>query len=191
LQGNFGEMAWVAGFIYLACAAIRLARFNILIGEELSRSYFKGVPSPMAAGVAVVPAMAYMRYVQPGPLTAYFVAVFYLIALVGAGILMVSPIRFRTFKDIHFTKYGVHWPMLAVVLYLAITKLHPQATFLVTLCVYYLWGFIEEIFILRPKEKELRMKRRETRKKRREARKLKKQAARESKMRVVGGGKGE
>lgn len=191
LQKYFGELGWALGFVYLAGAAIRLARFNVLIGDEESKSYFKGMPSPCAAGIPVVSVMVYNKYVSPGILEYRTLAIIYAVAVALAGVLMVSPIRFRTFKDIQFAKYGIHWPLLGVVAILVCLLLWPQTTLFGGLCAYLSWAFLEELFILRPKEKELRVKRREARRKRREARKARKRAEREARMKVIEGTKEE
>jgi CDP-diacylglycerol---serine O-phosphatidyltransferase len=191
LNDQFGEFGWAASFIYLAGAAIRLARFNVLIGEEQSRSYFKGMPSPCAAGLAVIPVMVYNKYYSIGPCEFFPVAVVYLASVVGAGILMVSPVRFRTFKDVHFTKYGLALPLFIFVLLLTSIFLRPQATFFGGLIAYLAWAFIETFLMLRPREKDQRAKRRELRRKKREARKLRKQQIKEERMRVISGDKQE
>ncbi len=189
LDQYFGETGWVIGFIYLAGAAIRLARFNILIGEEMSKSYFKGMPSPCAAGIPVLTVMVYNKYVGPGELAYPLAANIYLVAVVVAGLLMVSPIRFRTFKDIKFAKYGIHWPLFGVAVILGCLFRWPQATLFGGLFAYLGWAFLEELLILRPKEKELRAKRREARRKRREARRARKLAQKEAKMHLIEGKK--
>jgi len=189
LDKYFGELGWAVGFIYLAGAAIRLARFNTLIGEEISRSYFKGMPSPCAAGIPVISAMVYTKYVANSELQYETLAYIYLFAVAAAGFLMVSPIRFRTFKDIKFTKYGLTLPLFIASVLLACLFLRPQLTLFGGLFAYLGWAFLEELFILRPKEKELRAKRREARRKRREARRARKQAQREAKMQLIEGRK--
>jgi CDP-diacylglycerol--serine O-phosphatidyltransferase len=184
---GFGEFGWAASFIYLAGAAIRLARFNVLIDDEgWSKSYFKGMPSPIAAGLAVIPVMVYNKYVALGACAIHAVAIVYLCCVVAAGFLMVSPVRFRTFKDVHFTKYGTALPLFIFVILLTCIFLRPQATFMGGLVAYISWAFIETFFMLRPKERDLRAKRKELRRRKREERKIRKQKMREEKMRLVG-----
>jgi len=185
----FGDLGWAIGFVYLAAAAIRLARFNVLIGDEQSKSYFKGMPSPCAAGIPVVTVMVYNKYVSPEQAGNYYLALIYLIAVALAGVLMLSPIRFRTFKDIKFTKYGVRWPLFGFVIILTCLFVRPQATLFGGLFAYLGWAFLEEVLMLRPKEKELRAKRRETRRKRREARRAGRQAEKEARMKLIAGNK--
>jgi len=187
LAGHFGELGWAVGFIYLAGAAIRLARFNVLIGTEQSRSFFQGMPSPCAAGLPVTPVMVYTKYLGNGPLEFYSWAIVYLVAVTSAGILMVSPIRFRTFKDIKFTKYGIHLPLFGFAVIMSLLFLFPQATLFGATFAYISWAFLEEFLILRPKEREIRKKRREGRRRRRQERKLKKQKERQARIQLVSG----
>lgn len=167
---HFGEYAWAAGFIYLAGTAIRLARFNVLIGDEMSKKFFKGMPSPCAAGIPVTPVMVYTKYVNNGVLENRGLALAYLVFVVLGGVLMISPIRFRTFKDVQFTKYGMVLPLFGFAIILCLLYIWPQATLFGALWAYLGWAFLEELFILRPMEKEERIKRKELRKKRREGR---------------------
>ena len=143
------------------------------------------MPSPTAAGLAVIPVMVYNKYWHQGACDTHWVAIAYLIGVISAGVLMVSPVRFRTFKDIHFTKYGAALPLFIFVLLLTAVFLRPQATFFGGLVAYLSWALFETMFILRPKEKELRAKRREQRKRKREERKLRKAKKREEKMRLI------
>src|ERR1043165_5626609 len=43
------KLGWIAAFIYCSCAALRLARFNTKLGDEVDKRYFQGLPSPAAA----------------------------------------------------------------------------------------------------------------------------------------------
>jgi CDP-diacylglycerol--serine O-phosphatidyltransferase len=95
-------MGWVAAFVYCACAALRLARFNTNIGV-IDKRYFQGLPSPAAAGLIagfvwtmetfrLEPQRIYeMRWV------AWGLAMF-------AGLTMVSNVRFYSGKDINLRK---------------------------------------------------------------------------------------
>jgi CDP-diacylglycerol--serine O-phosphatidyltransferase len=108
---GMGRMGWVAAFVYCACAALRLARFNTNIGV-VDKRFFQGLPSPAAAGLIagfvwtmetfdLEPQRIYeMRWV------AWALAVF-------AGLTMVSNVRFYSGKDINLRKAV---PFSAVVL---------------------------------------------------------------------------
>jgi len=108
---GMGKLGWVAAFVYCACAALRLARFNTNIGV-VDKRFFQGLPSPAAAGLIagfvwtmesfnLEPQRLYeMRWV------AWTLAVF-------AGLTMVSNVRFYSGKDINLRKSV---PFSAVVL---------------------------------------------------------------------------
>jgi CDP-diacylglycerol--serine O-phosphatidyltransferase len=95
-----GRIGWVAAFMYVACAALRLARFNVQTGIQ-DRRYFRGLPTPAAAGVLATTVLFYheVQNMLGHPLEmgrpVWFVAVAY-----GVAFLMVSNIRYRSFKEI-------------------------------------------------------------------------------------------
>ncbi len=94
---ELGRWGWAAGFLYVAAAAIRLARFNIQTGTQTDKAYFIGMPSPAAAGVP-----AATIFVYPYPLLGKAEAMAAIAVVVIPAILMVSTIRFRSFKTINF-----------------------------------------------------------------------------------------
>src|SRR5207244_10676488 len=54
-----GRLGWLAGFLFLTAAAMRLARFNIQSGMGGDKRYFAGLPSPAAAGIPAATVFAY------------------------------------------------------------------------------------------------------------------------------------
>jgi CDP-diacylglycerol--serine O-phosphatidyltransferase len=99
---GMGKMGWVAAFVYCACAALRLARFNTNIGV-VDKRFFQGLPSPAAAGLiaGLVWTMEAFR-LEPQRIwemrwIAWGLAVF-------AGLTMVSNVRFYSGKDINLRK---------------------------------------------------------------------------------------
>jgi CDP-diacylglycerol--serine O-phosphatidyltransferase len=91
---SLGRLGWAAGFMFLACAAMRLARFNIQsVGAD--KRYFVGMPSPSAAAVPAATVYAY-----PWGLHDYREALPALLIVLIPALLMVSTIRFRSFKTI-------------------------------------------------------------------------------------------
>lgn len=92
---GWGKVGWAAAFIYAACAALRLARFNTQVGVADKR-YFQGLASPAAAGLC----MSFVWAVESGGLGVAasdmdFVTPF---VAVVAGLLMVSRVRYFSFK---------------------------------------------------------------------------------------------
>ncbi len=94
-----GRLGWIAAFIYCACAALRLARFNTQL-DVADKRYFTGLPSPAAAALVASMVWAFSLYqVNGGDVKwlAWIVTVF-------AGFSMVSNFRFYSGKDINLRK---------------------------------------------------------------------------------------
>ena len=102
-----GRVGWAAGFVFVAGAAIRLARFNIQTGT-VDKKYFVGLPSPAAAAVPATTIYFYPEGFQ-SPLAALAV----LALVIVPGLLMVSTFRFYSFKtvDLHARRA---YPVLAL-----------------------------------------------------------------------------
>jgi CDP-diacylglycerol--serine O-phosphatidyltransferase len=135
--GDLGRVGWAAGFIYLSAAAMRLARFNIQSGGQLDKRYFVGMPSPSAAGVAAATVYAW-PYAMPGlarSLTALA------IMLVPAA-LMVSTIRFRSFKSINLGWAPSYMPLLAFAVFIVLIAVEPRFTLVILAYGYLLSAFI-------------------------------------------------
>src|SRR5439155_26838915 len=90
-----GRLGWAAGFMFVTAAAMRLARFNIQSAAGTDKRYFVGMPSPAAAAVPAATVYAY-----PFGLYAYREALPALVMVLVPALLMVSTIRFRSFKNI-------------------------------------------------------------------------------------------
>ncbi|MBT3531824.1 MAG: CDP-diacylglycerol--serine O-phosphatidyltransferase [Gammaproteobacteria bacterium] len=127
-----GRVGWAASFIYVSCAALRLARFNVQLGT-VDKRFFLGLQSPLAAGlVTFVPWVAYKYSVEVTPLIAYLSA----ILTVFAGLLMISNYQYFSFKELNFkgtVPYMVF--VFAVVLFVVVAQ-NPHEVLLV-MCVAY------------------------------------------------------
>jgi CDP-diacylglycerol--serine O-phosphatidyltransferase len=104
-----GKLGWMAAFLYAACAAMRLARFNVRAGT-VDKRYFQGLPSPAAAGILAGAVWCADNFDVPG--SALIIPSF--ILTVGAGALMVSSIGYYSFKDLKL-QGRVPFAMLLVV----------------------------------------------------------------------------
>jgi CDP-diacylglycerol--serine O-phosphatidyltransferase len=94
-----GRLGWAAGFLFVAAAAMRLARFNIQTSTGGDKRYFVGMPSPAAAAIpAATVFAAATRY--PSGLSDYREALPVLAMVLVPAVLMVSTIRFRSFKTL-------------------------------------------------------------------------------------------
>ncbi len=144
---DFGRLGWSASFLFLACAAIRLARFNVTTAEAPSRKYFKGLSSPVAAGGLAVFTLVVHQATNPFILKWGVFMMTVLLAL-----LMVSNVRFRSFKDLQVHKQPLQAFLLAMVLILLIFIFQELALFSLFL-IYLASGFIEEMILWRRRRK--------------------------------------
>lgn len=114
------KLSWMVPFIYCACAALRLARFNVQIGST-NPKYFIGLPSPSAAGTVA----GFVWFGVEFSINASNVLALCFFITFCAGILMVSPIKYFSFKKIDLTGKVPLLFMGGVVLVLAIISINP------------------------------------------------------------------
>jgi CDP-diacylglycerol--serine O-phosphatidyltransferase len=132
-----GRLGWAAGFIFVAAAAVRLARFNIQAGS-VDKRYFVGMPSPAAAGVPAATVYAY-----PWGFQTYAEALPVLAIVIVPALLMVSTIRFRSFKNIDFRVRRAYRVLLLVAVGLALLVAHPELVLVVLAYGYLGSAFVE------------------------------------------------
>ena len=115
-----GRLGWAAGFVYVTAAAMRLARFNIQTGSDDKR-YFVGMPSPAAAAVPAATVFAY-----PAGLYDYWEALPVLAMVLVPAVLMVSTIRFRSFKNLDLQSRRPYRVLLLIAAALMAVTTHPR-----------------------------------------------------------------
>ena len=133
-----GRLGWAIGFLFIAAAAVRLARFNIQAGSQDKR-YFVGMPSPAAAAVPAATVFAY-----PAGLQTSIEAAPALAMVVVPALLMVSTIRFRSFKTFDLQVRRSYSVLLLFALALALLAAQPQYL-LVALAYTYLLSPVLEL----------------------------------------------
>jgi CDP-diacylglycerol--serine O-phosphatidyltransferase len=138
---SLGRLGWAAGFIYVAAAAMRLARFNIQSGSPADKRYFAGLPSPAAASVTASTVFLYPWGVQD-----YRIALLALPMLLVPGFLMVSTIRFRSIKAIDVDQRRPYRLTLLGVIALAAIATHPRIALVVLSYTYVLISLIVFIY---------------------------------------------
>jgi len=112
----WGLLGWLAAFFYCACAAMRLARFNVRAATSDKR-YFEGLPSPSAA--ALVAAFIWLSSEWREPGLPGLVIVFVVTALAGG--LMVSRVGYPSFKNFDLTRpVRFFWIFMILVLIIVI-----------------------------------------------------------------------
>jgi CDP-diacylglycerol--serine O-phosphatidyltransferase len=138
---ELGWTGWVLAFLYTACAALRLARFNVTPGRYAGR--FDGLASPAAAGM-VLSAVWFagflresgLQFDMPAPLAGIGVAV--------VGLLMVSPIPYRSFKNVQLG--GSFSTLVLTVVGLVVLFSKPAVTFFLVGVAYVSSGPIEALW---------------------------------------------
>lgn len=137
---QYHRLGMAAAFLFLACGALRLARFNVMT-TKISSKYFLGLPIPAGALVLVSAELA-----RHGPLSQFFAfpSGFFLLTTYLVSILMVSPIRYRSFKEVHFLKKPL--PTFVSVMIVALSFiLYPSSSFFVAILLYLLLGPAEYV----------------------------------------------
>jgi CDP-diacylglycerol--serine O-phosphatidyltransferase len=130
-----GRMGWAVGFVFLTAAALRLARFNIQSVSD--KRYFAGLPSPAAAAI---PAATIFYYPQ-GLHTAQQ-ALFGMAMMMVPALLMVSTIRFRSFKTIDMGARRGYQVLIGVAGFLALVVTYPHEVLILMAYAYLLSAFV-------------------------------------------------
>ena len=138
---GMGKLGWLAAFLYTAGAGLRLARFNTQVGVADKR-YFRGLPSPSAA--ALVVGLIWVLHAQGVPGREISIAA--LIVTVLAGILMVSNVRYRSFKDVDLRGRGSFMTILALPLVFVLLFQNPPLVLFLTFFLYALSGPLGFVF---------------------------------------------
>jgi CDP-diacylglycerol--serine O-phosphatidyltransferase len=153
---GMGKIGWMAAFVYAACAALRLARFNTQVGIADKR-YFQGLPSPAAAAVLAgmiglyewLPSQGY----ELGLSTTSENLIGWLIA-VACGILMVSNVRYHSFKEINFKGRSSFRLLLLAALIIIVIAYEPLLVLFIFFFLYMLSGPILTAWSLQKKRRQ-------------------------------------
>lgn len=137
----FGRVGWAVAFLYTACGAMRLARYNIQMGSD-ERKSFTGMPIPAAA--AVVAAMVIFYSEMDWQVRKSF---FVLFVSAVISLLMVSTLRFHGLKEIDIRKRKPFWALVTMVFILAVVVMHPQTAIFVFAIIYLVEGIAENAYL--------------------------------------------
>jgi CDP-diacylglycerol--serine O-phosphatidyltransferase len=96
---GMGKLGWIAAFIYCACAALRLARFNTNI-DIVDKRYFQGLPSPAAAALVAGLVWVMLDLGYTGQEARWYAC----ILTIFAGVTMVSNVKYWSGKDINLRR---------------------------------------------------------------------------------------
>lgn len=138
-----GKVGWLAAFIYAAGAALRLARYNTQASAD--KRYFQGLPSP--SGAALLAALVWVG--NDYGITGQAAVGLTMAVTLAAGLLMVSNIRYHSFKELDLRGRVPFVAILAVVLVFVFISTHPPLVLFLMFAVYALSGPILTLFQIR------------------------------------------
>ncbi|ASQ46952.1 CDP-diacylglycerol--serine O-phosphatidyltransferase [Legionella clemsonensis] len=137
---HLGKVGWLVAFMYTAAVALRLARFNIQV-ETADKRYFQGLACPPAA--AIVSALVWFCY--QNQLIHFIFALITAIITIFVAILMVSNVRYYSFKEIDFKgKVPFLYLLVMVILFVAIAA-NPSVVLFTGFVVYALSGPVQTL----------------------------------------------
>ncbi|MDY6840880.1 MAG: CDP-diacylglycerol--serine O-phosphatidyltransferase [Pseudomonadota bacterium] len=136
----FDKVGWAITFIYVAGAALRLARFNTQIGS-VDKKFFVGLPSPAAAACVAGMVWCFHRF-EP----ATWLTLLTMVVVGGTGVLMVSSILYRSFKDLDLRGRVPFAAILLVVLVFVVIALDPATVLFTGFLIYALSGPVRALF---------------------------------------------
>ncbi len=128
---DIGKTGWVVAFLYVACAALRLARFNVQTGS-IDKKWFIGLPSPSAAALVAASIWTFHSF----DAEAFGFKLLMLVIVAAAGVLMVSNIRYYSFKDIDLKGPVPFVVLLAIVLGFVVISMQPSVMLLLLFGAY-------------------------------------------------------
>lgn len=138
---GLGKAGWIAAFVYCACAALRLARFNTNIGI-VDKRFFQGLPSPAAAAIVIGfiwvlddAGLKNVSTLSVVPWLAFSVALY-------AGLTMVTNVPFYSFKDFSLKRSVPFIVIVLIALGIAIINIHPPMVLFGLFCVYGVSGYV-------------------------------------------------
>jgi CDP-diacylglycerol--serine O-phosphatidyltransferase len=156
---SFGKIGWLGAFFMVACAALRLARFNVQMGSE-EKKHFTGLPSPAAALMIATTVLAYqevidtLKEIHLAGLADMISLDYWVLAMtfIVAG-LMVSNITYHSVKEANLKERRPFGLLVAIVALLVVVAYHPALVLFLISLAYVLAGIGEALINLlkRPK----------------------------------------
>lgn len=153
--GELGKFGWSAAFIYVACAALRLARFNTQI-DTADKNYFTGLASPAAAAVVASTVWVCHDLGWTGEHLPIEVAVIVALLTAVLGLLMMANFPYYSFKGVDFRGRVPFVAIIVLVLVFSLVTLDPPSMFLLAFLIYAASGPVMQLQRWRKTRKEER-----------------------------------
>jgi CDP-diacylglycerol--serine O-phosphatidyltransferase len=143
----FDRLGWLAAFLFLACGALRLARFNVMTAV-ISKKYFQGLPIPMGAGM--VATFIIFNGTVGWPEQGSFIArdLLVLILTFGLSSLMISTIKFPSFKELNWRSRASFGFLMIGVLSMILIAVKPEVTLFLILSTYVVASLVWNLVLL-------------------------------------------
>ncbi len=129
---QFGRLGILASFLFVACGAMRLARFNVQVGI-VEKNYFQGLPIPMAAGIVT---SSYLAFDDLGWKPDEWRAFLLLGMVILMAFVMVSNFRYRSFKDLDLKQRLPFRYLIAGLIVITVVALYPEIMLFVSFLTY-------------------------------------------------------
>lgn len=133
--GELGKFGWSAAFIYVACAALRLARFNTQI-DTADKNFFTGLASPAAAAIIASTVWVCHDLGWVGEQLPPAVAILVAVLTAVTGLLMIANFSYYSFKTVDFRGRVPFVAMIVLVLVFSLVTLNPPSMFLLAFLAY-------------------------------------------------------
>jgi len=132
----YGKWGWLAAFLYVACGALRLARFNVQV-DTMEPRHFRGLPIPAAAGLIATTFLLFRRLGIDGggPQNLFLLLMTLLLAF-----LMVSNIKYPSFKNLELLKRKPFNTLVAMILTIVLVVAQPEIMLFTFVCLYLVAG---------------------------------------------------
>lgn len=134
---GLGRWGWIAAFVYCACAALRLARFNVNT-TVVDKRYFQGLPSPAAAALVA----GFIWTMTEAEVNGASVAWPMFAIALYAGLTMVTNVPYYSFKDVQMKKSVPFVVIVLIALGIAVINIHPPSVLFGLFVVYGLSGYV-------------------------------------------------
>jgi CDP-diacylglycerol---serine O-phosphatidyltransferase len=156
---SFGKIGWLGSFFLVACAALRLARFNVQMGSA-EKKHFTGLPTPASALVIATTVLAYeeiihiLEHLKLVQLADVVVKDYWVLALTFmlAG-LMVSNITYHSLKEANLKERRPFGILVIIAAFLAVVAYHPELVLFLVSISYVAVGLLEALFKLFKRQK--------------------------------------
>jgi CDP-diacylglycerol--serine O-phosphatidyltransferase len=142
--GELGKFGWSAAFIYVACAALRLARFNTQI-DTADKNYFTGLASPAAAAIIASTVWVCNDLGWVGKALPLEMSTVVGVLTAAVGFLMIANFPYYSFKGIDFRGRVPFVVMIAVVLIFGLITLDPPRILLAGFLIYAMSGPVMQV----------------------------------------------